>query len=179
MEQIARLSSKKFTPFRVSEKAMAQKLLNAAMLFKGQVSTKTAAVHDVNDILHHDYCCKAYFNKYQAKFTEIIWNLEIKDLAAAKDDTFKVRFLALNLDFSKSAHSLISIRDRLNECSADIVSNRSVKQLIIEMHSDAVCFTYPSNKQKSHSPAALVESMRVSPVQLVATELTQELKEYY
>ena len=60
-------------------------------------------------------------------------NLEIKDSVAAKDDTFKVRFLALNLviDFSKSAYSLTSIRDRLNEGSADIiVSNRSVMQLI-------------------------------------------------
>ena len=99
---------------------MAQKLLNAAMLFKDRVYTETAAMHDVNDvftanILYHDYCCKAYFNKYQAKMAEIMGNLEIKDTVVAKDDTFKARYLALNLDFSKSAHSLTSIRDRLNE----------------------------------------------------------------
>ena len=101
------------------------------------------------DILYHDYCCKAYFNKYQAKIAEIMGNLEMEDSVAAKDDTFKARFLALNLDFSKSAHSLTSIRDSLNEGSADIVSNRSVKQLIIELYGDAVCFTYPSSKRKS------------------------------
>ena len=46
---------------------MAQKLLNAAMLFTDRMYTETAATHDVNDILYYDYCCKAYFNKYQAK----------------------------------------------------------------------------------------------------------------
>ena len=178
------------TLYRVCEKPMAQKLLNAAMLFKDQVYTETAAMSDVNDvfaadILYHDYCCKAYFNKYQAKIAEIMGNLEMEDSVAAKDDTFKARFLALNLDFSKSAHSLTSIRDRLNEGSADIVSNRSVKQLIIELYGDAVCFTYPSNKRKSQmvlctnsSPEVLVESLRISPVQQVATELAQEVKEY-
>ena len=101
---------------------MAQKLLNAAMLFKDQVYTETAAMCDVNDvfaadILYHDYCCKAYiyFNKYQAKIAEIMGNLEMEDSVVAKDDTFKARFLALNLDFSKSAHSLTSIRDRLKK----------------------------------------------------------------
>jgi len=74
------------------------------------------------------------------------YNLEMEDSVAAKDDTFKGRFLALNLDFSKSAYSLTSIRDRLNEDSTDIVS---IKQLIIELYGDAVCFTYPNNKQKS------------------------------
>ena len=53
------------TLYRVCEKPMAQKLLNAAMLFKDQVYTETAAMCDVNDvlaadILYHDYCCKAY-----------------------------------------------------------------------------------------------------------------------
>ena len=67
------------------------------------------------DIFYHDYCCKAYFNKYQAKIAEIMGNLEIESTLAAKDDTLKARFLALNLDLSKSAHSLTSIRDRLNE----------------------------------------------------------------
>ncbi|KAI4823606.1 hypothetical protein KUCAC02_012184 [Chaenocephalus aceratus] len=52
-------------------------------------------------------------------------------------------------DVFASAHSLTSIRDRLNEGSAGIVSNRTVKQLIIEMYGDAVCFTYPSNKRIS------------------------------
>ena len=119
------------------------------------------------------------------KIAEILKNLEMEYSVASRDDSFKARFLALHLDFSKSAHSLTSIRDRLNEGSADIVSNRSVKQLIIELYGDAVCFTYPSNKRKSQmvlgtnsSPEALVESLRVSPVQQVATELAQELKEY-
>ena len=55
------------TLYRVREKPMAQKLLSAAMLFRDQVYTETAAMHDVNDvcaadILYHEYCCKAYFN---------------------------------------------------------------------------------------------------------------------
>lgn len=178
------------TLYRICEKPMAQKLLNAAMLFKDRVYTETAAMSGVDDafaadILYHNYCCKAYFNKYQAKIAEIMKNLELEDSVAATDDSFKARFLALQLDFSTSAYSLSSIRDRLNEGSADVVSNRAVKQLIIELYGDTVCFTYPCNKRKSQmvfksnsSPQPLVESLRVSPVQKVATELAQELKEY-
>ena len=169
---------------------MAQKLLNAAMLFKDHAYTETAVMSGVDDvfaadILYHDYCCKAYFNKNQAKIAEIMKNLEMEDSVAAADDSFKARFLAIQLDFSTSAYSLSSIRDRLNEGSADVVSNRSVKQLIIELYGDTVCFTYPCNKRKSQmvlrtnsSPKPLVESLRVSPAQKVATELAQELKEY-
>ena len=53
------------------------------------------------------------------------------------------------------------------------------------LYGDTVCFTYPSNKRISQmvfstksSPEALVESLRMSPVHQVATELEQELKEY-
>ena len=66
-----------------------------------------------------------------------------------------------------------------------LVSNRAVKQLIIELYGDAVCFTYPSSKRISQmvlptksSPEALVESLRVSTVQQVATELLHKIKEY-
>ena len=99
-------------------------------------------------------------------------NLEMEDSVTASDDSLKTRFLALGLDFSKSAHSLTSIRERLNEGSTVIVSNRAVKQLIIELYGDTVCFTYPSNKRISQmvlctnsSPGVLVESLRVSPIQ--------------
>ena len=151
--------------------------------------TETAAMRDVGDvfaadILYHDHCCKGYFNKYHAKIEEIMNNLEKEDSVTAGDDSFKARFISLGLDFSSSAHSLSSIRDRLNACSTEMVSNRAVKQLIIELYGDTVCFTYPSNKRKSqmvlctnNSPKPLVESLRVSPVQQVATNLAQELKE--
>jgi len=124
------------------------------MLFKQQVYTETASMNDVKDvfagdILYHNYCCKAYFNHYQDKIAKIMGNLDMEDSVAAKDDTFKARFLTLNLDFSKSTHRLTSIRDRLNEGSTDIVSNISVKQLIIELYGDVVSFTYPNNKRKS------------------------------
>ena len=163
------------TLYRICEKPMAQKLLNAAMLFKDHVYTETAIMSGVDDvfaadILYHDYCCKAYFNKYQAKIAEIMKNLEMEDSVAVTDDSFKARFLALQLDFSTSAYSLSSIRDRLNEGSADVVSNKSVKQLIIELYGDTVCFTYPCNKRISQmvlrinsSPKPLVESLRISP----------------
>ena len=178
------------TLYRICEKSMAQKLLSAAMLFKDRVYTETAVMSGVDDvfaadILYHDYCCKAYFNKYQAKIAEIMKNLEMEDSVAAADDSFKARFLALQLDFGSSAYSPSSIRDRLNKGSADVVSNRSVKQLIIELYGDTVCFTYPCNKRKSQmvfktnsSPKPLVESLRVPPAQKVATELAQELKQY-
>ena len=49
---------------------MAQKLLNAAMLFKDHVYTQTASMSDLHlgdvfaaDILYHDHCRKGYFNK--------------------------------------------------------------------------------------------------------------------
>ena len=131
------------TLYRISEKPMAQKLLNVAMLFKDRVYTETAAMRDVGDvfaadILYDDHCCKSYFNKYHAKIEEIMNNLEKEDSVTAADDSFKARFLALGLDFSRSAHSLTSIRDRLNACSTEMVSNRAVKQPIIELYGDTV-----------------------------------------
>jgi len=156
------------TLFRICEKPMAQKLRNAAMLFKDHVYTETEAMCEVDDVFvadirYHDCCCKGYFNKYHTKIEEILKNLELEDSVTAADESFKARFLALGLDFSRSAHSLTSIRDRLNEGSAGIVSNRAVKQLIIELYGDAVCFTYPSNKRISQmvlctnsSPQALI-----------------------
>ena len=45
-------------------------------------------------------------------------NLEMEDSVTATDDSFKARFLALKLGFSKSAHSLTSIRDQINEGSS-------------------------------------------------------------
>ena len=59
----------------------------------------------------------------------------MEESVADKIDTYKAKFLALNL---KKAHSLAmtSIRDRLNEGSVDIASNRPVQQLIIEVYGD-------------------------------------------
>ena len=136
--------------FRICEKSMAQKLLNAAMLFKDHVYTETAAMHEVNDvfaadILYHDHCCKSYFYKYNAKIDEILKNLKLEDSVTIGDDSLKARFLALGLDFRSSAYSLTSIRDMLNEGSPETVSNRAVKQLIIKLYGDTVCFTYPCN----------------------------------
>ena len=127
------------TLYRICEKPMAQKLLNAAMLFKDHVYTETAALCEVEDVFaadirYHAHCCKGYFNRYQAKIEEILKNLDMEDSVTAGDASFKARFLALGLDFNTSAHSLTSIRDRLNEDSAESVSNRAVKQLIIEIH---------------------------------------------
>ena len=100
--------------------------------------------------------------------TEIMGNLEMEDLVAAKDISY----------FSKLAHSLTSIRDKLNEGSADIVSNRSVKQLSMVMLSALHTQVTGENPRWCFILEALVESLRVSPVQQVATELAQELKEY-
>ena len=60
------------TLYRVSEKPMAQKLLNAGVLFRDRVYTETARMCDVGDvfaadILYHDNCHKGYFNEYQAR----------------------------------------------------------------------------------------------------------------
>ena len=125
------------------------------------MSIETAAMHDVGevfaaDILHHDHCCKGYFNKYHAKIGKIMNNLEKEDSFTAGGISFKARFLTFWLDFSSSAHSVTSIRDRLNECSTEMVLNRAVKQLFIDLY----------------------ESLRISPVQKVATKLAQELKVY-
>lgn len=92
--------------FRICEKPMAQKLLNAAMLFKDHVYTETAAMRDVDDvfaadILYHDHCCKGYFNKYNTKIDEIMKNLELEDSVTAGDDSFKAKCLALGLDLSR------------------------------------------------------------------------------
>ena len=48
-------------------------------------------------------------------------HLDMEDSVAVEDDSFKAIFLTLKLDFSTSAY----IRDRLNEGSADVVSDLS------------------------------------------------------
>jgi len=65
--------------YRICEKSIAQKLLNAAMLFKDHVFTKTAAMSEVGDIFaadiqYHDHSCKSY------AIEEIMANLEMEDL---------------------------------------------------------------------------------------------------
>jgi hypothetical protein len=154
------------------------------------VYTDTAIMQEIDDVFaadirYHDYCCKDYFNKYNAKIDEILRNREKEDYLTAEDESFKAKFLSLGLDFSRSAHSLASIRERLKDSSNGMVTNKAVKQLIIKLYGDAVCFTYPSNTQLSQmvlstksSPQALVESLRLSPTQQVAVKLAQELKKY-
>ena len=177
---------------RICEKQIAQKLLNAAKLFQDRVYTETAAMcgpEDVfaADIYYHSYCCKEYFNKYNLKIVEIMKSLEGEESIAAGNEHLKERFLALGLDFQNTAYSLSFIRDKLNEHSTftSAVTNRTVKQLIIELYGGDVCFTYLSNKRISQivfstgrNPQILVEAMRVSSVQQVATTLAQELKNY-
>ncbi|KAF3844347.1 hypothetical protein F7725_017651, partial [Dissostichus mawsoni] len=131
--------------YRICEKPIAQKMLNAANLFKDRVYNETAAMCDVNDVFaadirYHKHCCKEYFNKYHAKIEEILRNMEMEDSLIAEHGSLKARFLAFGLDFSRSAHSLTSIRDRLNKGSAEIVSNRAVKQLIIQLYGSGVPF---------------------------------------
>ena len=125
----------------------------------------------------HTHTHKLWVNLTQEQHEGV---LEKEDSITA-DNSLKARFLALGLDLRKTAYSLTSIRDRLNEGSTQVVSN----QLIIELYGDNVCFTYPGKKRASQmvlstnsSPEVLVESLRVSPVRQVATELAQELKEY-
>ena len=177
---------------RICEKQIAQKLLNAAKLLQDRVYTETAAMcgpEDVfaADIYYHSYCCKEYFNKYNLKIVEIIKSLEAEESVAAGNERLKERFLVLELDFQNTAYSLSFIREKLNENStfSSTVTNRTAKQLIIELYGGDVCFTYPSNKRTSQlvfstgcDPQSLVEAMRVSSVQKVATTLAQELKDY-
>ncbi len=137
------------------------------------------------DLYYHSYFCKDYFNKYNATIEEILKNLDAEDSVTASDESLKAQFLALGLNFDSTAHSLTSIRDTLNENVTVPVSSRTIERVIIELYGDSVCFTYPNNKRVSQmvfstkcNPVSLVESMRISPVQQVATELGQELKDY-
>ena len=137
------------------------------------------------DIFYHRYCCRDYFNKYDAKVEEILQHLEKEDTITAKDESLRTAFSTLDLDFETTAYSVTFIRNKLNENREVPVSNRAVKQLIIELYGDGVCFTYPTNKRISQmvfstksNPASFLESARVSPVQRVASSLEQELKAY-
>ncbi len=71
---------------------------------------------------------------------------------------------------------IIEIMKKLNsKVTASTVTNRAVKQLIIELYGEDVCFTYSSNKwmvfSTGRDPQSLVVAMRVSSVQQVATTL--------
>ena len=113
--------------------------------------------------------------------------MEQEHCVSASDESLKVHFLSLGLDFNAKAYSLSSIRDKLNEIVTVPVANRTVKHLIIKLYGDTVCFMYSQIKRLSQmvfstrnaSPQCLVESLRVSPVKQVARELAQELKSYH
>ena len=117
---------------------------------------------------------------------EILKGLEEEDSVTTGDESFKQQFLALGLDFTITAHSVTSITDGLNEHLLVAVSNSAVKCLIIELYGDTICFTYPTNKRISQgffsvnsNSASLLEFIRqASPIQQVATQLAQELKDY-
>ena len=95
-------------------------------------------------------------------------SLEAEESVAAGNKRLKERFLALGLDFQNTAYSFSFIREKLNEDStlSSTVTNRTVKQLIIELYGGDVCFTHPSNKRMVFStgrdPQSLVEAMQVS-----------------
>ncbi len=176
---------------RVSEKSMAQKLLNASKLLKDRVYIQTVSMCGPEDVLaaefqYHSCCCKEYFNTCNAKIEDILKNVEKEHCVSAEDESLKAQFLSLGLDFKSTAYSLTSIRDQLNKTVTVPVSNRTVKHLLIKLYGDAICFIYPQNKRLSQmvfsmqnaNPQCLVESLRISPVQQVAKKLAQELKNY-
>ena len=110
--QIPRRFDKKIHKLcRICEKTSAQKLLNASKLFQDHVYTNIAAMQEINDVFaadiqYHVHCYREYFNKYNVKIEEILKNLEMEDYLTAGDDSFKAKFLALGLDFSRSARGL-------------------------------------------------------------------------
>ena len=81
---------------------MAQKLLNAAMLFKDHVYNNTVVMCGVGDVFaadirYHDHCCKGYFNKYHTKIEEIMKISEKEDSVTAGDDPSRLDFWHLGL----------------------------------------------------------------------------------
>ena len=62
---------------RVCEKQRVQELLNAARLFQDWVHLETGAMEGPDDvfaaeIFYHRYCCRDYFNKYDATYCYIL-----------------------------------------------------------------------------------------------------------
>ena len=121
------------------------------------------------------------------KIAEIKKTLEAEEPISAENELLKERFLALGLYFQNTAYSLSFISDKLNEnlTFSSAVTNRTIKQLIIELFGGDVCFTYPSNNRISQmvfstgrDPQVLVEAKRVLSVQQVATTLAHDLKSY-
>ena len=175
---------------RVCEKYRAQKLLNTARLFQDRAHRETGEMDGPDDvfaadIFYHKYCCRDYFNRYDAKVEEILQHLDKEDTITAEDESLRTAFSTLELDFETTAYSITFISNKLNETQESPVSNRAAKQMIIELYGDGVCFTYPTKKRISQmvfstksNPASFLESARVSPVQRVASSLEQELKAY-
>ena len=127
----------------------------------------------VADIYNHSYCCKEYFNKYNLKIAEVMKSLEAKESLAVGNEYLKERFLGLGLYFPKTVYSLSFIRDKLiaNSTLSCTVTDRTVKQLIINQYGGDVCLTYPSNKRifqmvfsTGLDRQSLVEVMRASSV---------------
>ena len=173
---------------RICEKQIVQKLLNAAKLFHDlyilkqqrcvvqkmfsqQISTITATV------------VKNTSTNTTRKILEIMKSLEAEESVAVGNEFLKERFLALGLDFQSTAYSLSFIREKLNKIQllALQLPTELSSKLIIELCGGDVCFTYPRNQRISQmvfstgrDPQSLVEAMRVSSVQQVATTLARQ-----
>lgn len=104
--------------FRICEKPMAQKLLNAAMLFKNHVYTETAKMCEVDDnfaayILYHDHCCKDYFNIYNTACAKFI------------DDWLRNRSISIHSTISKIKFA--SLKTTLNLASKTHIKDETIK----------------------------------------------------
>ena len=143
------------TLYRISEKPRAQKILNAGALFQDDVFARLSTYHEIGpeavfaaDVLYHATCLRNYLSIYDRKIESIIDNLAKED----DDETLETKnaFISVisELEIESKGYSISYVRDKINGKLGDsLVSNRLVKNRIIEHYGNKICFTYPSNKR--------------------------------
>ena len=180
--------------FVIREPRCAQRLLNAAWLFKDIVFERMVLMNDIDDVFgadvsRHNICLSRYFHRYNSTMAVIMENQQ-KENSTFKQLSTVISVLSnvlSGITFDKTGCSLSYLRDEMNRSlpSHDPVSNYIVKELIIDKFGDKVCFSYPSNNRISQmaylsniSCRSLINTLRHSCDKQCADDLRKEMKEF-
>ena len=135
------------------------------------------------DIFSHKNCMKRYILQYAE---EIINDDELDDESDIDlNEAFKTMISELYLD--TEGYAISSCRDILNsKLDGYAISNRKVKQLLINHFGEEICFTYPKDRTKSRMffsteicRAEPIETLRANnPVKICATKLRKECENF-
>lgn len=176
--------------YRVSERDCANNLLKATAFYKDIVQTRIVFLETIEDvfaadIMYHKGCLRKYLKGFQRDVDALMSSNFENDI---NPDAITVCHRIFNeLDIKSQGYSLSDVRDEINKqipCAA--ISNRSLKNMLIDYFGETICFTYPKEINKSqmfYSVSIKSEDVaetlrRVDVVEMCAEKLQKECKLY-